>query len=97
MPKLLPNVKEDICRTARQMLAEENYADFSIRNVAVRCGIGMGTIYNYFSSKEEIVAEILLADWHVVLRRMDQANRAPGLPMERLETHYCLLYTSRRG
>ncbi len=91
MPKVLPHVRDDICRTARQMLAEENYADFSIRNVAVRCGIGMGTIYNYFASKEDIVADILLADWDVILRRMDHANRVTASPLERLETHFGLL------
>jgi len=91
MPKLLPHVREDICRTARQMLVEENSTDFSIRSVAVRCGIGMGTIYNYFSSKEEIIAEILLADWHVILRRMDHANRSPDSPLHRLEIQYGLL------
>lgn len=91
MPKLLPNLKEDICRTTRQMMAQEGYASIGIRSIASRCGIGMGTIYNYFSSKEEIIAEILLEDWNVILRRMDQANRTHTLPMERLAAQFVLL------
>lgn len=91
MPKLMPNLKEDICRTTRQMMAQEGYPGIGIRSIASRCGIGMGTIYNYFSSKEEIIAEILLEDWNVILRRMDQANRTYTLPMERLSAQFALL------
>ena len=91
MPKLLPNVKEEICRTTRLMMAQEGYDAIGIRSIASKCGIGMGTIYNYFASKEEIIEEILLEDWIVILRRMDQVNRTMTLPMERLSAQFALL------
>jgi len=91
MPKILANVKDDICRTTRRMLEENGYGDLNIRAIAGRCGIGMGTIYNYFRSKEEIVAEIVLEDWNLILRRMDQANRQIGEPMKRLSAVFALL------
>ena len=86
MPKILTNVKDDICRITRQMMADEGYENLNIRAVAGKCGIGMGTIYNYYHSKEEIVAEIVLNDWNVILRCMDQANRNGREPMARLES-----------
>jgi AcrR family transcriptional regulator len=91
MPKILNNVKDDICRVTRQMMADEGYENLNVRSVAGKCGIGMGTIYNYYHSKEEIVAEIVLEDWNVILRRMDQANRVGREPMARLESVFGLL------
>jgi AcrR family transcriptional regulator len=91
MPKILTNVKDDICRVTRQMMADDGYENLNIRAVAGKCGIGMGTIYNYFHSKEEIVAEIVVSDWNVILRCMDQANRSGREPMEKLESIFGLL------
>jgi AcrR family transcriptional regulator len=91
MPKILTNVKDDICRVTRQMMADEGYVNLNVRSVAGKCGIGMGTIYNYYHSKEEIVAEIVVEDWNIILRRMDQAIRTGRDPMVRLESVFGLL------
>ena len=91
MPKILTNVKEDICRTTRRMLDEEGYESLNIRAIAGKCGIGMGTIYNYYHAKEEIVAEIVMGDWNLILRRMDQSVRAPGEPLAKLSAVFGLL------
>ena len=88
MPKVLTNVKDDICRVSRQMLAEEGYEKFSIRTVAGKCGIGMGTIYNYYSSKDEIIKETVMNDWEIMLRRMDHSNRTATKVDEKLASIY---------
>ena len=36
----------------------------TIRSVAKACGVGVGTVYSYFSSKEDLVATHLLEDWN---------------------------------
>jgi AcrR family transcriptional regulator len=72
MPKNLQNVREDILGVTRAMIAESGYADLNIRNIAVKCGIGTGTFYNYFSSKQEVVAAIVMHEWELTLRKMDK-------------------------
>lgn len=63
MPKTLSNVKEDIMQTTRDMIIESGYNRLNIRDIASRCGIATGTLYNYFGSKQEIISAILASDW----------------------------------
>lgn len=70
MPKVIPELKERILLCARTHLFEEGSRDFSTRQLASECGIAAGTVYNYFSTKEEILACIMLEDWTACLKDM---------------------------
>jgi AcrR family transcriptional regulator len=63
MPKLIENAKELILETSEKLLFEVGYKGFNIREVANRCGIATGTIFNYFASKEMLIASIIANDW----------------------------------
>lgn len=85
MPKNLNNVKEDILLVTRQLLKETGYSNLSIRNIAARCGVASGTVYNYYNSKNEIIAEILNNEWNLMLRRIDQNTKNSINVVEKLE------------
>jgi AcrR family transcriptional regulator len=53
------------------MLLEGNYNDFNIRNLAKNCSLGLGTLYNYFTSKEDLVFQIFQSDWDKTLKLVD--------------------------
>ncbi len=63
MPKILVDPKARVLREVDALLLQGGYSAVTIREVANRCGLGVGTVYNYFPSKEAMVAEYLLADW----------------------------------
>ena len=63
MPKIVENVRQRILLEAKKQLEETGYGNMTIRSIALGCGIGVGTIYNYFSSKDVIVASFILDDW----------------------------------
>ncbi len=89
MPKTLTNVKEDILAVTRQMIKENGYSELNIRNIASRCGVATGTVYNYYSSKDEIITEILLTEWKLMLKRIDQNAKTSTSPtIEGLEAIY---------
>ena len=71
MPKIIENLRERILDAAREALAADGWRALSMRALAQRVGVAPGTIYNYFSDKEEIVATLALADWQDALARMD--------------------------
>ena len=85
MPKNLNNVKEDILLVTRQLLKETGYSNLSIRNIAAKCGVASGTVYNYYSSKNEIIAEILNNEWNLMLRRIDQSTKTSLSVIDKLE------------
>ena len=63
MPKILANLKEQILTEAQRQIAEGGYENMTIRSVASGCGIAVGTVYNYFKSKDMLIASFILQDW----------------------------------
>lgn len=78
MPKLIENAKELILQTSEKLLFQAGYKGFKIREIAKRCGVATGTIFNYFASKEMLINAIMARDWDNLLadlkRECDLAN-----------------------
>lgn len=51
--------RRDIALSCRELLLEHGIKDISISKIAATAGVGKGTIYEYFSNKEDIVFEII--------------------------------------
>ena len=64
MPKIIENLESRLIEEAKKQIEEAGYGAMTIRSVAKQCGVGVGTVYNYFASKEDLVATHLLADWN---------------------------------
>lgn len=47
--------KEEILKTSRELIQRQGWSAVSIRSVASACGVSVGSIYNYFESKAELV------------------------------------------
>ena len=77
MPKIIPELREKILSCARKHMIQDESHDFSTRQLAAECGIAAGTVFNYFSTKEEILAVVILEDWTACLKEMtEEASRA---------------------
>jgi AcrR family transcriptional regulator len=63
MPKIIENLEARLIQEARRQIADAGYGATTIRSVAKGCGVGVGTVYNYFPSKEALVANFMLSDW----------------------------------
>ena len=63
MPKIIENLESRLIKEAEKQIMESGYGAMTIRSVAKACGVGVGTVYNYFPSKEALVAIHLLEDW----------------------------------
>jgi len=67
--------REAILSAARAVFARKGYAHTVVEDIAGEAGIGKGTLYLYFPSKEQIYLAALLAD----ARRLDcESRRAIG-------------------
>ena len=63
MPKIIENLREELLAEAKKQIAERGYKNTTIRSVAAECGIAVGTVYNYFKSKDMLIASFILVDW----------------------------------
>ena len=67
MPKIIENLRENLLAEARRQIAECGYNTMTVRSVARACGVGVGTVYNYYASKDALVASFMLEDWNTRL------------------------------
>ncbi len=54
VPKVIKNLKEKITRSAFQLFADKDYNDVNMKDEADDAGIAVGTLYNYYSNKQEL-------------------------------------------
>jgi len=71
MGKILEDPKQLILNTAKNILYTEGYSSLTIRSVAKTCNLAVGTIYNYYPSKKELVVEMMLEYWNECFRVFD--------------------------
>ena len=84
--------KEVIRKAAVQVIAKHGFHEATTRMIARAAGTSIGTIYNYFESKEEILAYIVQVERSrrvAFLRGIAQADIAPREKLRRfLEMHF---------
>ena len=70
MPKIIKDPKEKILKVSSKELEAKGYEKLSMREIAKKSGIGLGTIYNYFDDKLSIVAALVSIDWNKELNEL---------------------------
>ncbi len=91
MPKIIENVREKLMTEARRQVMELGYSAMTIRSVAGACGVGVGTVYNYFSSKDMLVASFMVTDWQRCMAQMTECSARNAKPEEVLRCIYDVL------
>ena len=61
--------KEEILKTSREMIRQQGWSAISIRSVAAACGVSVGSIYNYFDSKSDLVGATVESVWCEIFHR----------------------------
>lgn len=74
MPKIIENLPHKLAEEARRQIEESGFSAMTVRSVAKGCGVGVGTVYNYFPSKEALVATFMLDDWNSCVAYIQQCS-----------------------
>lgn len=93
MPKIIENIRERLLEEAKKQVMELGYSSMTIRSVAGACGVGVGTVYNYFSSKDMLIAGFMLTDWQTSMEKLGAVSAGSDKPQEILECVYRELRT----
>ncbi len=91
MPKIIENIREQLLNEAKKQIVERGYAGTTVRSVASACGVGVGTVYNYFPSKDMLIASFVAEDW------MRHLNKLSALPTDNAEMLLQEIYDSLRS
>ncbi|PCG21013.1 TetR/AcrR family transcriptional regulator [Brachyspira sp. G79] len=63
--------KEDILKASRELIKRKGLNAINMRSVADEANIAVGSIYNYFKSKEELTIEVIVSVWADIFHSSD--------------------------
>lgn len=80
MPKIIENLEKRLMEEAKKQIAESGYGATTIRSVAKACNVGVGTVYNYFPSKDALLATYMLEDWNKCITAINAVSTYSDTP-----------------
>ena len=80
MPKIIENLESRLIEEAMKQIGQSGYSATTIRSIAKGCGVGVGTVYNYFPSKDDLLASYLLRDWKTCVATIQEVSAGAEAP-----------------
>lgn len=92
MPKIIKNLDEKIYSAAFELFREYRYSGVDMKMIAKKVGIAVGTLYNYYSNKEELFIKVFEESWRATLDKLDKIAQGESSPRKRLKSLLGLIY-----
>jgi len=87
VPKIINNLRSKISRAAYQLFSEKGYSAVSMKIVAEETGIAVGTLYNYYTNKEELFIKVIEEKIKNHKKIFDKYLQKEELDLEMFITH----------
>ncbi|UYV35732.1 TetR/AcrR family transcriptional regulator [Rhodobacteraceae bacterium D3-12] len=84
--KLYPEIRQGILKSAAELFAKKGFSTTTIVDLAKGCNSSRGALYHYFSSKEEILTQILEEHVATMLSVLVQVGEERLTPEEHLSS-----------
>lgn len=85
--------REEIKDEALKIAVRDGIDRVSVRKLAEACGIGVGSMYNYYPDKESLIEAVSEAFWEDILRDQERLYRRGTEFTSFLEQYYGFLYS----
>jgi AcrR family transcriptional regulator len=79
--------EEEILVAARELFARKGYYNTTLEEIAHHAQFGKGTIYNYFSSKEDLFCGILIGLLNTAVEVAESSIALPGSTRDKLTAY----------
>ena len=92
MPKIILNIEDRIFLSAKELFYEKGYEHVNMKDIAKRADMAVGTLYNYFSNKNELYISVLEQSWNSTFEKLERLQSKDIDEKERLRSSIALLY-----
>ena len=86
MPKIVdkPKRRREIALRAMKLFSEKGFDRTSVREISEACGMAKGSLYDYFTDKEDVLAEVVSASLQVWRDHVQDLRSSERLPDARI-------------
>jgi AcrR family transcriptional regulator len=88
--------RRQILDAAIRVFARHGFHATRVSDIADEAGVAYGLVYHYFSSKDEVLNELFLERWSLLLAAIEEADRAGDSPREKLGAVATFIFESYR-
>lgn len=81
-----------ILRSAAYLISKKGLDETTVEDIAARAEVGVGTVYNYFGSKNELLVALMERDTRDLLREGERVSASAGVPPEAALTALFWIY-----
>jgi TetR/AcrR family fatty acid metabolism transcriptional regulator len=85
VPPAADDKRQRICESARQVIIERGFDAAKMDEIAARAGVGKGTLYLYFSSKEDLFLGLVMDHFERITALVDAEVERVTDPWEQIE------------
>lgn len=85
--------KEDILSVSKKIVADRGVQAINMRSVAKQCGVAVGSVYNYFPCKDDLMIAVIDAIWKEIIQGISDCTLSSGF-LENIEK---LFYSVKSG
>lgn len=76
--------KEDILAVSKEIVAKNGIQEINMRHVAKQSGVAVGSVYNYFPSKNDLMIAVIDAIWKEIIQGISDDALSSGF-LENIE------------
>ena len=89
-----PGLRDRILRAAETIFARHDYHEVQMDDVVAACGVGKGTVYRYFPSKQELYLAVIFDGIERLRAELEAAVRTEEAPASKIRhiVHRTLAY-----
>lgn len=92
LPKIIKDLENTIFNISMELFLEKGYKDVDMKMIAQKCGIAVGTLYNYYPNKKELYIATLKESWNSTFNKFEALRSLPLSPREKIEKALLVLY-----
>jgi TetR/AcrR family transcriptional regulator, fatty acid metabolism regulator protein len=85
-----------ILDAAVRVFARQGFHATRVSDIADEAGVAYGLVYHYFSSKDEVLNELFIERWSLLLTAIEEADRTGASPRQKLGAVATFIFDSYR-